>query len=89
MRSLSPSRMKTWRQCPRLYYWRHVEDRPVPVTPDQARGTLVHQVLEDIYSLAPPGRTLAAALAHVPDAWRTVRAGRRGTVPRWAGSPHG
>lgn len=72
--SLSPSRAGDFMTCPLLYRFR-VVDR-IPEKPSQAavRGTVVHQVLEDLFDLPADQRTLATAQSLLPAAWDAVRA---------------
>src|SRR5881275_276979 len=70
--SLSPSRAADFKTCPLLYRFRCI-DR-LPETPSRAatRGTVVHAVLEQLFDLPAAERTLEAARAMVPAAWRRV-----------------
>lgn len=56
-------------QCPMLYRFRVVDRLPEEPSPAAARGTLVHAVLERLFDLPAPGRTLAAASDLVPGEW--------------------
>src|SRR5215472_9967352 len=56
--SLSPSRAADFKTCPLLYRFRTIDRIPEPPTPDQARGTLVHAVLERLFDLPAAERTL-------------------------------
>lgn len=82
---LSPSSASDFKQCPRM--WRHkVIDRlPDPGTLAQARGTLVHAVLEWLYQQPPAERTLAAALDRAPGEWQVLfnDPDSRDDYPRW------
>lgn len=71
-RALSPSRASDFMQCPMLYRFRVVDRLPEPASPAAARGTLVHAVLERLFELAAPERTLEAAIALVPHAWAAL-----------------
>ena len=55
--SLSPSRAGDFMTCPLLYRFRTIDRLPEPPSPDAARGTLVHKVLEDLFDLPAAGRT--------------------------------
>lgn len=72
---LSPSRASDWMTCPRKFYYRSVLRLPDPPTPQTARGTAAHQVLEDLLDPDVPAeqRTEATALAMVRSAWEKVR----------------
>jgi putative RecB family exonuclease len=59
-------------QCPQLYRFRVVDQLPEPVSPAAARGTLVHAVLERIFELPAPQRTVEAAVALVPGEWERL-----------------
>src|SRR5687767_16030245 len=59
--SLSPSRAADFKTCPLLYRFRTIDRLPEQPTRDQARGTLVHAVLERLFDLPPVERTHAAA----------------------------
>lgn len=71
--SLSPSRAMDFRSCPQLYKYRVVDRLPEPANPAALRGTLVHAVLERLFDVPAPERTLAAAIALLPQAWADVR----------------
>lgn len=71
-RALSPSRAGDFMQCPQLYRFRVVDRLPEPVSPAAARGTLVHAVLERLFELPAPERTVEAAVALVPDEWERL-----------------
>ena len=79
--SLSPSRAGDFKTCPLLYRLRSIDRIPEPPTADQARGTLVHAVLESLFDLDAAERTPAAA------AELSIRSGRRlvGESPDLAG----
>src|SRR5215813_3165809 len=55
--SLSPSRAADFKSCPLLYRLRSIDRIPEAPTPDQARGTLVHAVLEKLFDLEAAERT--------------------------------
>jgi putative RecB family exonuclease len=67
--SLSPSRAADFKTCPLLYRFRSIDRLPERPTPDQARGTLVHAVLERLFDLPAAERTPAAAGALVSPQW--------------------
>jgi putative RecB family exonuclease len=71
--SLSPSRAADFKTCPLLYRFRTIDRIPEPPTPDQARGTLVHAVLERLFDLPPGERTLAQAASMVVPQWERLR----------------
>ena len=71
--SLSPSRAGDFMQCPLLYRFRTVDRIPERPSREAVRGTVVHQVLEDLFDLPPAERTLYRATAMLPAAWDLVR----------------
>lgn len=71
--SLSPSRAADFKTCPLLYRFRTIDRIPEPPTSDQARGTLVHAVLERLFDLPSGERTVEAANALVTPQWERLR----------------
>lgn len=67
--SLSPSRAADFKTCPLLFRFRTIDKLPERPTADQARGTLVHAVLERLFDLPPLSRTPEAARALVEPSW--------------------
>ena len=55
--ALSPSRAGDFMSCPLLFRYRTIDRLPESSSPDAVRGTLVHQVLEDIFDLPAAERT--------------------------------
>jgi putative RecB family exonuclease len=72
--SLSPSRAADFKTCPLLYRFRTIDRIPEPPTSDQARGTLVHAVLEKLFDLPAGERTQATAASMVMPQWDRLRA---------------
>jgi putative RecB family exonuclease len=70
--SLSPSRAADFKTCPLLYRFRTIDRLPEVPSADQARGTLVHAVLERLFDLPPGDRTPAAAAELVEPEWRRL-----------------
>ncbi|GIF47866.1 hypothetical protein Afe04nite_24050 [Asanoa ferruginea] len=70
--SLSPSRAADFKTCPLLYRFRTIDRLPETTSPDQARGTLVHAVLERLFDLPAGDRTASAAADLVEPAWATM-----------------
>ncbi|MGH3728596.1 MAG: RecB family exonuclease, partial [Micromonosporaceae bacterium] len=70
--SLSPSRAADFKTCPLLYRFRTIDRIPEQPTQDQARGTLVHAVLERLFDLPAPERTRDAAVAALEPQWRRL-----------------
>jgi putative RecB family exonuclease len=67
--ALSPSRAADFMTCPLLYRFRTVDRLPEPFSVDAVRGTLVHKVLEDLFSLPPEERTPQRARAMLVPTW--------------------
>jgi putative RecB family exonuclease len=67
--SLSPSRAADFKTCPLLYRFRSIDRLPERPTAEQARGTLVHAVLERLFDLPAGERTPAAAGELVGPQW--------------------
>jgi putative RecB family exonuclease len=72
--ALSPSRAADFKQCPLLYRFRVVDRLPETPSRLQARGTVVHAVLERLFALPPDRRDLQAGRELVDPAWRDVLA---------------
>src|SRR5262245_25177656 len=70
--SLSPSRAADFKTCPLLYRLRSIDRIPEAPTPDQARGTLVHAVLEKLFDQPAAERTPATAADLVDPQWRRL-----------------
>jgi len=66
---LSPSRINDFTKCPQLYKYRAIDLLPEPPSIDAERGKLIHSVLEDIFELPAPDRTLASVIDLLPPAW--------------------
>src|SRR4051812_26038872 len=71
--SLSPSRAADFKTCPLLYRYRAIDRIPEQPSPDQARGTLVHAVLERLFDLPAQERTREAAGLLVAPQWDRLR----------------
>ena len=67
--SLSPSRALDFKTCALLYRFRVIDRLPEPPGLDAARGTVVHGILEKLFDLPAPGRTMAAAADLVDPEW--------------------
>jgi putative RecB family exonuclease len=70
--SLSPSRAADFKTCPLLFRFRTIDKLPEQPSADQARGTLVHAVLEKLFDLPAGDRTPAAAAALVAPSWEAL-----------------
>ncbi len=78
---MSPSRATDFKTCPLLYRYRAIDRLPELPNRAAARGTLVHAVLEQLFTTPAAGRTELAAIDSIADVWdRLVRA-----EPSWAG----
>ncbi len=72
--ALSPSRAGDFMSCPLLFRYRTIDRLPESSSPDAVRGTLVHQVLEDIFDLPAAERTPERAHTLLEPAWAELRA---------------
>lgn len=72
--SLSPSRAADFKTCPLLYRYRTIDRIPEPPSADQARGTLVHAVLERLFDFPAAERTQPQAASLVEPEWERLRA---------------
>ena len=70
---LSPSSATDFKSCAQLFKFRSVDRLPEPVTKASARGSLVHAVLERLFSETPHTRTPSRALELLEALWREVR----------------
>jgi len=70
--SLSPSRAADFKTCPLLYRFRSIDRLPEQPSPDQARGTLVHAVLERLFDLPAPERTKEQAVELIEPQWQRL-----------------
>jgi putative RecB family exonuclease len=85
--SLSPSRAADFKTCPLLYRFRTVDRLPERPSADQARGTLVHAVLERLFDLEPAGRTPAAAADLIAPQWERLVAEQPELADLFGSSP--
>ncbi|NUW32105.1 PD-(D/E)XK nuclease family protein [Nonomuraea sp. SMC257] len=67
--ALSPSRAGDFMTCPLLYRFRVVDQLPERPSPAAVRGTVVHAVLERLYDLPAPARSVQAALELLEPQW--------------------
>ncbi|HCT78809.1 MAG TPA: recombinase RecB [Micromonosporaceae bacterium] len=67
--SLSPSRAADFKTCPLLYRYRSIDRIPEQPTADQARGTLVHAVLERLFDHESAQRTEDTAATLIAPQW--------------------
>ena len=71
--SLSPSRASDFMTCPLLYRFRVIDRIPEKPSRDAVRGTVVHQVLEELFDLPSAERTVDRAASMLPAAWAFVQ----------------
>jgi putative RecB family exonuclease len=62
-RSLSPSSVSSFKECPLAFRFSYLERLPEPPSPWTTKGTLVHRALELLLDRPPDERTLDAGLA--------------------------
>ncbi|WP_309130247.1 PD-(D/E)XK nuclease family protein [Brevibacterium sp.] len=67
--SLSPSRANDFRQCPLKFRFRSIDRLPEPPSLAAFKGTLVHSVLERLFTLPAEERTEPAADQLLMPAW--------------------
>jgi putative RecB family exonuclease len=87
--SLSPSRAADFKTCPLLYRFRCVDRLPEKPSLVATLGTLVHAVLESLFDLPAPERTLDAARGLLPTAWQRVREEEPAVAELFDGDPDG
>lgn len=71
--ALSPSRAKEYLQCPLKFRFSVVDRLPQPPTEATVKGTLVHAVLENLFGMPGPERTVEAAQSLVDPLWVTLQ----------------
>ncbi len=71
--ALSPSRAGDFKQCPLLYRFRAVDRLPETPTKAQVRGTVVHSVLERLFTLPVSERDREHAHELLRPAWQEIR----------------
>lgn len=67
--SLSPSRANDFIQCPLKFRFRSIDKLPEPPSQAAFKGTVVHSVLEQLFTLPPDGRTQEAADSLLRPSW--------------------
>ncbi|MER7007905.1 PD-(D/E)XK nuclease family protein [Dactylosporangium sp. NPDC000555] len=85
--TLSPSRAADFKTCPLLYRFRSIDRLPERPTPDQARGTLVHAVLEALFDAPPGERTPQHAADLVAPQWQRLVEQEPELADIFAGTP--
>jgi putative RecB family exonuclease len=69
-RTLTPSKVVAFTNCPLAFRYSQIERRPEPASPHAVKGTLVHAALEGLFwHHAPGARTPAAAHAELERCW--------------------
>ncbi|WP_188194031.1 RecB family exonuclease [Nonomuraea sp. SYSU D8015] len=79
--ALSPSRAGDFMTCPLLYRFRVIDQLPERPSQAAVRGTVVHAVLERLYDLPAPRRSVESALALLEPQWERLLA----EDPQYAG----
>ncbi len=69
---LSPSSALNFKSCPQLFKYRSIDRLPEPVSRAQAKGSLVHSVLERIFLEPPELRTRERAEELLTRLWAEV-----------------
>ena len=67
--AISPSRASDFMTCPLMFRFRTIDRLPETSSVDAVRGTLVHKVLEDLFSLPAAERTPERARAMLGPTW--------------------
>jgi putative RecB family exonuclease len=67
--AMSPSRASDFMTCPLMFRFRTIDRLPETSSVDAVRGTLVHKVLEDLFSLPAAERTPERARAMLSATW--------------------
>lgn len=70
--ALSPSKAKSHRSCPAMFYTQWQKAVPNTNTIESARGTVFHLVAEKLLTYEPQERTPEAANALIEEAWNQV-----------------
>ncbi|MPZ61813.1 MAG: DUF2800 domain-containing protein [Propionibacteriales bacterium] len=85
--SLSPSRASDFMTCPLLYRFRVIDQLPEVPSPDAVRGTVVHSVLERLFSLPAADRTPERAAELLEPAWDDLRESEPELADLFGGEP--
>ncbi len=70
---LSPSSVTDFKSCPQLFKFRKIDRLPEPISGAAARGSLIHAVLERLFSEPAVNRTPDHAQELLDALWRQVR----------------
>ncbi len=73
IKNLSPSRASQFKTCPKQFKYANVDKILEPTNEVQAKGTTVHQALEDLYDLPSEERDLDTLHNLFREAWTKVR----------------
>jgi putative RecB family exonuclease len=73
-RTLTPSKVTAFTNCPLAFRYTQIEHRPEPPSPHAVKGTLVHAALEGLFwNHDPGGRTEAVAAGELEQAWSELQ----------------
>lgn len=73
IKNLSPSRASQFKTCPKQFKYANLDKIKEPTTEVQAKGTTVHQALEDLFDLKPDERNTEKLHNLFREAWTKVR----------------
>tara|TARA_B100000575_G_scaffold9915_1_gene7287 strand:+ start:34 stop:1005 length:972 start_codon:yes stop_codon:yes gene_type:complete len=73
IKNLSPSRASQFKTCPQQFKYANVDKLKEPTNEVQAKGTTVHQALEDLFDLPQDQRSIEKLHNLFRDAWTKVR----------------
>ena len=73
IKNLSPSRASQFKTCPQQFKYANVDKLREPTNEVQAKGTTVHQALEDLFDLPQKERSIEKLHNLFRDAWTKVR----------------
>ncbi|CAM9132583.1 unnamed protein product [Discosporangium mesarthrocarpum] len=69
---ISPSSVSTFKQCPKLYEYRYIQNLPTTSTPAQVGGILVHEVLSKYFTLPNESRNIGGLREVFKDLLKTL-----------------
>ena len=73
IKNLSPSRASQFKTCPQQFKYANVDKLKEPTNEVQAKGTTVHQALEDLFDLPQDERSIEKLHNLFREAWTKVR----------------
>jgi len=73
IKNLSPSRASQFKTCPKQFKFANVDKLKEPTNEVQAKGTTVHQALEDLFELPKEDRNIENLHNLFREAWTKVR----------------